>query len=180
MRAIGHCSAISAQTDQIDKQLRAARLASASTVPSASTSTRNLDAANPIPSTAPPTEVSGTGDHSYTQSQPRSQQTQIVTQSVIDQSDLLPTGLQAHTTRIPTVTHVPKSARAVLAQVLADTLYEVVDHPLEEKSWIRLQILARGILVAKPKGQTGSVESQAAAVKARIRRWRQGEAGSLW
>ena len=87
----------------------------------------------------------------------------------------LPTLEETHTTAIPTITYVPKAARGEWTRLLVDELASLVDNPTSTTQWTRFLILARAILPARGCVKThGNVQSQAALVKGRIRRWRAG------
>ena len=91
-----------------------------------------------------------------------------------------PTLKEAHTKYVPTATHIPKSARGDFARVLADTISECLDDPQSICSWVKLQILSKCILRAKPSGDRQTGQSFGGEVKLRMQRWRQGNISDLW
>ena len=90
----------------------------------------------------------------------------------------LPSLETVHRTHIPTSVHVPKTARSSWAQVLAATIWEVVNNWESTDCWIQFLILSRCILPARPKGQVSAPQGK--EVLDRIRRWKAGERDLLW
>ena len=91
----------------------------------------------------------------------------------------LPSLQTAHRTHVTTTTHVPKAARGPWAQILTAALYSAInDHLESDRNWIPIYIIARCILPARLPGDFSS--SYARDVLARIRRWKEGDIGSLW
>ena len=93
----------------------------------------------------------------------------------------LPSWEEAMDTAIPTMKHVPKSARAEWRQTLDFTLREVNAASRYELPWRKKYILARCILSARPgeQGATGG-RSAGTRVKEACIRWRRGEEALLW
>ena len=93
----------------------------------------------------------------------------------------MPTWEETRATRVPTTRHVPKSARSVLARTLGTTVAEVALDPGNLLAWLRLYILPRCVLLAKP-GEQGVVDVR--SVFQRIRDactwWRASKAAALW
>ena len=90
----------------------------------------------------------------------------------------LPSLQTAHRTHVTTTTHVPKAARGPWAQILTAALYSAINEHLEsDRNWIPIYIIARCILPAR---LPGDFSSYARDVLARIRRWKEGDIGSLW
>ena len=77
-------------------------------------------------------------------------------------ADDLPVWEEAPQERILTTKHFPKAAREEWARTLRATVGEVCANMGEEKSWKRLYILARCILVARP-GEQGAADGRSAA-----------------
>ena len=95
------------------------------------------------------------------------------------QQNDLPAAHVAHTTHIPTATHIPKSCRGDYARVLADTASASLNNPQDVSQWIKLQIISKCILRAKGRGESQTAQSFAAEVKLRIQRWRRGGGGAV-
>ena len=84
-------------------------------------------------------------------------------------------------TNIPTMKHVPKSARVEWRKTLTSTLQDVNTTSGDEVPWRRGYILARCVLTARP-GEQGATGGHSAGhrVKEACIRWRQGEEALLW
>ena len=66
------------------------------------------------------------------------------------QEEGLPSWEVVHVTIIPTMKHIPKSAREDWAKVLASTVGDVCADPTSSKRWLLLYILPRCVLRARP------------------------------
>ena len=89
----------------------------------------------------------------------------------------LPSSETVHSTFIPTIQWVPKSARAEFRRVLASLFNKIAYNPANVAGWILLAMFAKVILPAAPLRPD---TSQARAVRDRLNRWRQGEYSALW
>ena len=85
------------------------------------------------------------------------------------------------TTRVATMHHIPKAARHEWAKTAAPTFKACSDSPDSEEPWIKLYILARRVLVARP-GEQGTAGGRYAAqrVKDTCFPWGNGEEALLW
>ena len=87
--------------------------------------------------------------------------------------------LQIFSRSIPV--HVPKAARPEWARLLADVINSTVLDSENVSRWTRLLMLPKCILAAKCcKRQQQDDKSQAAVVKGRIKRWREGYILPQW
>ena len=93
----------------------------------------------------------------------------------------LPSWEEALGTNIPTMKHVPKSARAEWSKTLTYTLQGVNTTYEDEVAWWKGYILARCVLPAWPgeQGATGG-QSTGHRVKEACIWWRQGGEAQLW
>ena len=91
--------------------------------------------------------------------------------------DSLPTLETVHGTFVPTVTWVPKPARAEFARVFASQCNRVVYNPDNISAWILQLMFAKCIL---PAVKSRPDITQARAVRDRLARWRAGEYAALW
>ena len=96
------------------------------------------------------------------------------------QEEGLPGWEEAHSSAIPTMKHIPKAAREDWARILGATVGDVCADPSNSKRWLLLYILPRCVLRAMPKEVASSGRSAAQVVREACRRWRSGEAASLW
>ena len=87
----------------------------------------------------------------------------------------LPSWEEALGTNIPTMKHVPKSARAEWSKTLTHTLQGVNNSSEDEVTWRKGYILARCVLLAR-SGEQGATGGRSAGhcVKEACIRWRQG------
>ena len=91
--------------------------------------------------------------------------------------DSLPSLETVHETFVPTVTWVPKPARAAFARVFASQSNRVVFNPDNISAWILQLMFAKCIL---PAVKSRPDITQARAVRDRLARWRAGEYAALW
>ena len=91
--------------------------------------------------------------------------------------DSLPTLETVHGTFVPTVTWVPKPARAEFERVFASQFNRVVYNPDKISAWILQMMFAKCIL---PAVKSRPDITQARAVRDRLARWRAGEYAALW
>ena len=114
------------------------------------------------------------GQHSQDGTQPFTQPPHVLT-------DLdLPSLSEAHSTYIPTLKYVPKSARGEFARELARLWFDLAQEMSNERLWLLQFIMARCILPACRGPRVADPCSQGRIVKERLRRWREGEYSDLW
>ena len=73
----------------------------------------------------------------------------------------LPTWEEARDTRVATMRHIPTAASHEWARTAAPTFQACCDSPEDEEPWIKLYILTRCILVARPGDSRRQIGSSA-------------------
>ena len=86
----------------------------------------------------------------------------------------------AHRTHIPTITHIPKGAKAAWTKLFTSVCNRVASDPGNIANHILLSIVARVILPAGKSPPHPGDTSQASKIKDRIKRWKQGSYNELW
>ena len=95
-------------------------------------------------------------------------------------ADALPTLDMILRLRIPTLSHVPKAARASWSTLVGDVLSTIVSNPSLEGPWRRLFMLAKCILANPPRGGRSHWRDTLKLLQARIQRWKEGDLLGLW
>ena len=128
---------------------------------------------HPVESASPPVaSAASSGEHSYAQAPPPLPQ-QPPNVPFPNIKDVL-------STHVPTVRHIPKSARGVWARVLTDVIYGVINNIASEQHWALLFAAPKCVLAA-PKWNGNDHHHQVAdLIKARAESWRKCEFIDLW
>ena len=134
----------------------------------------------------PPVILEEAPEHSFALPNPSGGQSEPHTQGDLAAKDFpvylhfLPPFHVVHRTHIPTITHIPKGARADWTRLFTSVVSKVASNPDNLANHILLSMVARVILPASQAPPQPTGPSQAAKVKERIRRWRAGDFLSLW
>ena len=84
------------------------------------------------------------------------------------------------TTQIPTRKHIPKAARAAVAEAMAKTLNAVNTHG-DQLAWLEWEMLPKAILSARNTRGGVKHQNQAAAdIRSRCRKWLLDDKLALW
>ena len=81
---------------------------------------------------------------------------------------------------IPTLRHVPKGARDVWAGVVGDVFRAISGDPSNLDGWAKFFMLSRCILANPERGGRCHWRDTVRIVRARIRRWKEGDIMGLW
>ena len=134
----------------------------------------------------PPVILEEAPEHSFALPNPSGGQSEPHTQGDLAAKDFpvylhfLPPFHVVHRTHIPTITHIPKGARADWTRLFTSVVSKVASNPDNLANHILLSMVARVIRPASQAPPQPTGPSQAAKVKERIRRWRAGDFLSLW
>lgn len=127
-------------------------------------------------------------DHLFSASQPQSSTSLSPLDSAttfsqfptITRSVSLPSLDSISEVSLPTLQHVPKGARDVWANIVADLCLSIVRDPSVLDSWQKFFMLPRCILTSPFRGGRTQWRVTQNLVKSRIRRWLAGEFFDLW
>ena len=91
----------------------------------------------------------------------------------------LPSLQEIHTRYVPTQRHVPKELRKLWARCCARTLATVA-WSNDVDAWAAQQMLTKSVLCSFPRGGRAHKNQRLAWTRARLKRWLDGERGTLW
>ena len=85
-----------------------------------------------------------------------------------------------HTVLIPTITWVPKAARADFSRTFAELCHKVAANPESTSVWILLLMFVKVTLTAPTGKNKPDLNNQTKTIKNKLSRWRKGEYSKLW